>query len=67
MDSCAVRLCDTLEGAAKEGREVDIFRALGTMTMGVSTLRRAAAAARAPSRALRAAVSVETCALANGS
>ncbi|KIZ06916.1 cytochrome P450 [Monoraphidium neglectum] len=35
MDSCAVRLCDTLEGAAKEGREVDIFRALGTMTMGV--------------------------------
>jgi hypothetical protein len=38
MDSCAVRLCDTLEGAAKEGREVDIFRALGTMTMGVSVM-----------------------------
>jgi cytochrome P450 len=38
MDSCAVRLCDMLEGAAKEGREVDIFRALGTMTMGVSVM-----------------------------
>jgi hypothetical protein len=35
MDGCALRLCDQLGAAAAEGRAVDMWRALGTMTMGV--------------------------------
>ncbi|KAI8476255.1 MAG: cytochrome P450, CYP711 clan [Monoraphidium minutum] len=35
MDGCALKLVDQLAAAAAEGAAVDIWRALGTMTMGV--------------------------------
>jgi hypothetical protein len=35
MDDCALRLVEQLAPAATEGRAVDIWRSLGTMTMGV--------------------------------
>ncbi|GBF96779.1 cytochrome P450 [Raphidocelis subcapitata] len=35
MDECALRLVEQLAPAAAEGRAVDIWRSLGTMTMGV--------------------------------
>lgn len=35
MDDCAARLCDTLASAAGAGERVDVWRALGGMTMGV--------------------------------
>lgn len=35
MDSCALRLCEQLHEAANEGKAIDMWRSLGTMTMGV--------------------------------
>jgi cytochrome P450 len=35
MDACATKLCGVLEGAAAEGRVVDMHREIGKMTMGV--------------------------------
>lgn len=40
MDRCALRLCEQLDASAREGRPVDVWRALGTMTMGVRCARR---------------------------
>jgi cytochrome P450 len=36
MDACALQFCDKLAPAAAEGRPIDVWRAIGAMTMGVS-------------------------------